>query len=281
MGSISMGRGQSQEGLSPIKLLRLLCYLERMRTTPRSREESLVRTRPFRDFQKKRVLYLPVDVPCRLLGDHLKANASRGRPTPFGELYLLGESVVLHQAMGAPLAVMTLESLIAGGAAEILVLGFSGSLASRFSIGDAAVISRAWSEEGTSPHYFPEKRVFSPTAAALRRVEGELGSRGLPFRKATLVSMDAPCRETPSWLKRQKEKGVDLVDMETSAVFALAEFHGIESAALMIVSDEVRADSWKEGFFRKDLRKRVEQYFLPFLSPSKRAERPLRAPAKL
>ena len=232
---------------------------------PGSREESLVRTRPFRDFQKKRVLYLPADVPSRLLGDHLKANATRGKPTPFGELYLIGECVVLHQAMGSPLAVLTLESFIAGGAAEILVLGFSGSLTSQFAIGDAAVISRAWSEEGTSPHYFPEKRVFFPTPGAVRRIEGELDSRGLPFRKATLVSMDAPCRETPSWLKKQTEKGIDLVDMETSAVFALAEFHGLESAALMIVSDEVRTNSWKDGFFRQDLRKRVKDYFLPFL----------------
>jgi purine-nucleoside phosphorylase len=229
------------------------------------REESLVRTKPFRDFRKKKVLYIPADLPDRFLQIHLKTNATKAKPTLFGEFYLFNESVVLYQAMGAPLAVLALEGLIAGGAQEIIVLGFSGSLAPQFSIGDTAIISRAWSEEGTSPHYFPGKSVFSPSPGMKRRVEGTLDSLGLPYREAELVSMDAPCRETPSWLKKQTAKGIGLVDMETSAVFALAEFHGVESAALMIVSDELRPDSWKDGFSRKDLRERVKEYFFPFI----------------
>jgi purine-nucleoside phosphorylase len=53
--------------------------------------------------------------------------------------------------------------------------------------------------------------------------------------------------------------------METSAVFALAEFYGIERAALMIISDELFSGKWKKGFFRPELEKRIKDYFLPFL----------------
>ena len=228
------------------------------------KDESLVRPDPW-NMRRDRVLYIPADVPGRCLRHYLKATADRVSLTPFGELYLFKESIVLFQAMGAPLAVLALENLIAGGAREILMLGFSGSLAPRFSTGDAIVVCRARSEEGTSAHYFPVRKVFHPSPEMKRSVERRLTSLGLPFREAALVSTDAPYRETRSWLRKQTAKGIGLVDMETSAVFALAEFRGLESAALMIVSDELRPDSWKDGFFQGRLRERAEEYFFPFI----------------
>jgi purine-nucleoside phosphorylase len=53
--------------------------------------------------------------------------------------------------------------------------------------------------------------------------------------------------------------------METSAVFALAEFHRREAASLMIVSDELSSGSWRHGFFETGLEESVRRHFLPFL----------------
>jgi purine-nucleoside phosphorylase len=53
--------------------------------------------------------------------------------------------------------------------------------------------------------------------------------------------------------------------METSAVFSLAEFHGIRAASLQIVTDELSTGKWKPGFSSPQVKDRVKDYFLPLL----------------
>jgi purine-nucleoside phosphorylase len=62
-----------------------------------------------------------------------------------------------------------------------------------------------------------------------------------------------------------QEKRIDLVDMEASAVFAIAEFYKIEAAALLIVSDELFSGKWKYDFLRSELEKKIREYFFPFI----------------
>jgi len=66
--------------------------------------------------------------------------------------------------------------------------------------------------------------------------------------------------------KRENLKqGAEVVDMETSAIFALAAFHGIRAASLRIVSDELSGGKWKPAFSSLQLEDRVKDYFLPLL----------------
>jgi len=62
------------------------------------------------------------------------------------------------------------------------------------------------------------------------------------------------------------------VDMETSAVFALAEFHAIRAVSLQVVSDELSGGKWKPGYASTQLEDRVKNYFLPILLPKTRRE---------
>ena len=57
--------------------------------------------------------------------------------------------------MGAPMAVMLLEQLIALGAQRLLYLGFCGALIPSYRIGDLFLPMHAIREEGTSYHYLP------------------------------------------------------------------------------------------------------------------------------
>ena len=61
----------------------------------------------------------------------------------------------LSSPVGAPMAVMLLEQLIALGARRFLYLGFCGALDPTLSIGDLFIPLRAVREEGTSYHYLP------------------------------------------------------------------------------------------------------------------------------
>ncbi len=53
--------------------------------------------------------------------------------------------------------------------------------------------------------------------------------------------------------------------MEASAVFALAEFHNIKAAALMLVSDKLSDDKHKIQMKHSMLLTNIKKYFFPFL----------------
>src|SRR5215813_6866688 len=67
---------------------------------------------------------------------------------------------VIASPMGAPMAVMLLEQLIALGARRLLYLGFCGALIPSYRIGDLFLPTRAVREEGTSYHYVPAEVVL-------------------------------------------------------------------------------------------------------------------------
>ncbi len=228
---------------------------------------SLVAPMPIRGFSAEKVFYIPCDIPSRLLSSTLKKHAQAEINLGFGFLYKLQGGTVLFQVLGAPSAALALEPLISSGAREIILLGFSGSLSKHLKIGDAVSISKAFSEEGTSRHYFPRKRIFSASPSLKKHLESDLRASGLDFKTGTIVSTDAPFRETKSWLRKNQNRGAELVDMETSAVYALAEFHGIKAASLQIVSDELSSGKWNPAFSSPKLEDRVKDYFLPLVIP--------------
>ncbi len=226
----------------------------------------IVKPKPIKHFKRKRVLYIPLDSPGGIIYKFVKKDIFKEMNFGFGHLILLKDRIILFQSVGAPAAILSLERLIMSGAREIIILGFCGSLNSRYQYLNAAVISKAISEEGTSRHYFPKKKIFHPSRNLKERIEKILMGKGLFFYRGSLVSTDAPYRETTSWLRKKQSKGIDFVDMEASAIFALAEFYGIDAAALMIITDELSSKKWKTGFKLPRLENCIKKYFFPFLS---------------
>ena len=169
------------------------------------RQDSLVQPIPFTKFKRCRILYVPIDSPTKFIQKNIKKKSLSGKITPFGHLYLLKKSVVLYQCIGAPLAVLALERLITPKVEEIIILGFCGALDPDSNILDALCIKKAFSEEGTSRHYFPRKRLFYPSSELTKSVKTLLKQKELPFRLGTLVSTDAPYRETKEWLQQKKK----------------------------------------------------------------------------
>lgn len=229
------------------------------------KKEAIVRPKPFKDFKKEKIVFVPVYFPPRFLQKFFKIKASAEKDTGFGLLYRLKDKAVLYRVVGAPAAVISLERFIASGAKEILILGICGSLNPKFRMTSAVSISRALSCEGTSRLYFPRKKIFHPSALLKKKVLRVLMAHHFPFQEGSIVSTDAPYRETKPWLNKMKQKGIDLVDMEVSAVFSLAEFYEIEAAALMIVSDELFSGRWEQDFSSPELEKKIKDYFLLFL----------------
>jgi purine-nucleoside phosphorylase len=225
--------------------------------------QSIVKPDHFRAGNYEKLVYIPWNPPCELLGDELKKAASRNKLQRLGDLYRFEKKAVLYGAPSAPLACLALEPFIVSGVREIIVLGVCGSLNPRFRIADTVSIAGALSDEGTSRHYLPGRHLFIPSLPLKRAIEACLRSRGFKFDRGTIISTDAPFRETKAWLDRAGRQGAELVDMETSAVLALAEFHGIRAASLQVVSDELFTGDWKSAFSDSALRRRVRDCFLP------------------
>lgn len=128
---------------------------------------------------------------------------------------------------------MLLENLIAAGVRECLVFGWAGALRPDVPLGGLFAIKEAFSAEGTSRFYLPQG-VFSPTLSD--GLKGLLYGLSLPWGRT--VSIDAPYRETVSFCEEWAPR-VEMVDMEVSALYAVARFRDIKILALLVISDLV------------------------------------------
>ncbi len=153
-------------------------------------------------------------------------------------------------AIGAPMAVLALEKLLAQGAEQIIVYGTCGSLDPKLKIGDILLPTWGISQEGTSPHYPADQEPQSDTALrnALQTV---FEVKELPLIKGAVWTTDAPYRESRNAVKEYTGKGVLAVDMEFTALCTVATFRQARIAFAMLVSDELYHERWQSGFGSK------------------------------
>jgi uridine phosphorylase len=151
--------------------------------------------------------------------------------------------------VGAPYAVMVLETLIAWGARKIIFLGWCGSISDKVKIGDIIVATSAIIDEGTSGHYENnETRVSFPAASMLTTLKDALRQNQADFHNGAIWSTDAIYRETGEKVKYFQRQDAIGVEMEISALFTVAKFRSVDLAAMAVVSDELSSFKWRPGF---------------------------------
>jgi len=151
--------------------------------------------------------------------------------------------------VGAPYAVMVLETLIAWGAQKIFFLGWCGSISDMVKIGDIIVATSAIIDEGTSGHYTDnETRISFPSASMLTKLNDALRQNQANFHNGAIWSTDAIYRETCEKVKYFQCQDAIGVEMEISALFTVAKFRGVDIAAMAVVSDELSSFKWRPGF---------------------------------
>lgn len=160
-------------------------------------------------------------------------------------------------AVGAPMAVVCLEKLIALGASRIIVCGWCGSLQPDLGVGELVLPTWAISEEGTSGHYPVEGR--SESSPRLRKGLKDFFARtGTELREGPIWTTDALYRETRGKVVRYGGEGILAVDMECSALIQVAAFRQVELAAVLMVSDLLWQNPWQPAFQSKEFRKRSQ-----------------------
>ena len=177
--------------------------------------------------------------------DFIKTAAATAAPLGMYQLQTGGSVSLLHAHVGAPGAVAQVEEMAALGARAVLGVGLCGSLQPDLPVGSLVIAGESIRDEGTSHHYLGARAKVGPTAravAALRQAGADDARLGRHW------TTDAPYRETRDKIRRHVAQGVTSVDMEASAIYAVARCRRLETAMLLVVSDELWREPWRPAF---------------------------------
>lgn len=176
----------------------------------------------------------------------------------FGEVHLIRASrgrvgVLSNFGIGAPVTASLTEELIAWGAKRFVLLSWGGALQTSLNVGDIVIPERAIRDEGVSHHYLPAEKFIHADAALTAQLKKNLPQAIFGSTWTT----DAPYRETRDEVRRYQAEGMDTVEMEIAALFALANVRGVQASAAVVAADKLANLTWE---MPRDM-KRINQSF--------------------
>ena len=158
----------------------------------------------------------------------------------------VGDVALAHPGIGSPLAAGLMEEMIALGGRKFIACGGAGVLESTLDVGDVLVPTAAVRDEGTSYHYLPASREVALQPDAITVIEAGLRERHVSYRLVKTWTTDAFYRETPARIAARKAEGCVCVEMETSALCAVAQFRGVKFGQLLYSGDDLSGTDWDE-----------------------------------
>ena len=150
-----------------------------------------------------------------------------------------GEKVCLAQApVGSAPAAQFMDWLIGYGVEQIISTGTCGVLAD---IEENAFLVpvRALRDEGTSYHYAAPSRYMDVHVEAISAIEQVLEQLCIPYEEVMTWSTDGFYRETAEKVAYRKEEGCAVVEMECSALVAVAQLRGVVWGELLFTADSL------------------------------------------
>jgi hypothetical protein len=153
------------------------------------------------------------------------------------------EFLSIVHVYGGPVSAALVEELGYYGIDTILAYGLAGGLGTRgLKMGDFYLVERALVQDGTTPHYTADTRI--PSDAGLNARILDL-SRKAHFPEMTPVQAmtgDALYRESDEKLTAARVAGCDIVNLDSSHLFAVSRAVGIRSTECGVISDVVGAE---------------------------------------
>jgi uridine phosphorylase len=160
-------------------------------------------------------------------------NHNRGLWGYTGEALADGRPLSIQSTgMGGPSAAIVITELVALGAERLLRVGTCGALGPELRLGELILATEALAADGTSRALgTPDRIAASYDLLASTERAGDQLVRG-PVVSTDLFYDDRPGIEQ-GWVAA----GALAVEMETATLYALAARHGVQAAALLLVSD--------------------------------------------
>lgn len=164
---------------------------------------------------------------------------------PIYRVFADGQELALFNApVGASACVAILEDLIAFGMKRLVLFGTCGVLDEDIKETSIIIPTAALRDEGTSYHYQPASSEIAVNVGLQDFLVNFLEQRGISHSLGKVWTTDGIFRETADKLRRRKEAGAICVDMECSAVAALAAFRGIQACQFFYAADHLSEEAW-------------------------------------
>ena len=167
-----------------------------------------------------------------------------------------GKIAFMHGGIGAPLSAGLLEEAIGFGCNKFIVCGGCGVLVKDMVVGHLVIITSAIRDEGTSYHYLAPSREIETNSYSVLVLEKTLADRGLPYCLGKSWTTDAPYRETENKIKRRKQEGCIVVEMEAAALLAVSQFRNVILGQVLYGGDDLSGERWDNRGWqsRKEIR---------------------------
>ena len=227
-------------------------------------EDSMVDPKEFMEYRKTQGSYPKFDPPKTmilvyqkdLLSSILEDYKTKKVEGFYADIFLLDEfpgiAVAANFGIGAPIVAALLEEFIAFGINRFVSVGTAGSLQKHLDKGSIVVCDKAVRDEGTSHHYLEPSRFSFPSESLTSSMIGSLKRKGIYPKVGATWTIDAPYRETVAEARHYQEEGILTVEMEASALFAVAEYRSVEIAAVFTISDSLSELVWKPNFHAEE-----------------------------
>ncbi len=178
-------------------------------------------------------------------GIEIALNSNGNGKLPIYKINYEGHELALFMSrVGAPACIVQYEELFAMGLEKMVVFGTCGALDR--SIDDLAIIipNSAVRDEGTSYHYMKPSREVVVNPKYQEEFIKLLNEHDYSYIVGKAWTIDAPYRETRSKVAQRKNEGCICVDMECSAIAALAKFRNKEIFQFFYAADNLDSAKW-------------------------------------
>ena len=158
-----------------------------------------------------------------------------------------GTDIALFMSkVGAPTCTVAYEEISVMGMEKLIMFGTCGVLDRN--IDDLAIIipTSAIRDEGTSYHYMKSSDEIKVNKKYKDEFIKILNQNNISYVEGKVWTTDAPYRETKNKVLKRKEQGCICVDMECSAMNAVAQFRNKELFQFFYAADNLDSTKWDQ-----------------------------------
>ena len=179
-------------------------------------------------------------------------SGSNGKKPIYKVIYENIEVALFMMSVGAPSCVGDIEDMFCMGLEKLILFGTCGVLDK--SIEDCSIIipNYAIRDEGTSYHYAPPSDEIKVNKKYMNEFIEIVNKHELKHTIGKAWTTDAFYRETKQKVKQRKSQGCVCVEMECSAVAALADFREKEIFHFFYAADNLDHETWDSRSLSND-----------------------------
>lgn len=152
--------------------------------------------------------------------------------------------------VGCPACAGNLDLFHAMGVRRVMFCGGGGVLDKDIEVGRLLLVDGAIRDEGFSFQYAPPSRVIDTDPQVTAKIARWLDEQGVPYLRGLTWTTDAIFRETADRVRRRREEGAKIVEMEQAGCIAVARFRGFAYGALVYGGDDLSGEAWSDRGWR-------------------------------